>query len=251
LPSWRERIRGGNRYRRHTMAVRNLENGEADISVRYVPKSIRHRGTIGRTDAGLFLVVASPQLVEDIEAPEGRSRLGQFPLIEAGCPASDMAAANLATVETAARNRSTKHVPHLSVLVNLNLREEPSAIEAAISLTGDCRFAATCWSPHTCERALVRSRRAGCQATALHRASSSHPKLASSKPLSRWALSAASHRAPQTGPPAKNAHTTGIPPFETALLASSGWSWGCISHSMTAGTANPNSNVRIRVEVLT
>jgi len=120
-----------------TDAVLSLETGEVDISIRYARRAPT-RGTIGRTSAGYFLVVANPKLVGGSRKPLTPVELGQFPLIDVGWPASDTEAPT-GDLETAARKRH-KHVPNLSGLVSFELREELHAIEALFPDRG-LRFA--------------------------------------------------------------------------------------------------------------
>src|ERR1700704_5055016 len=190
LPKWRETHPRLKLDIVGTDVVLSLKTGETDISIRYV-RSAPAEGPSFELARDTFLVVATPKLV-------GRSRnalnpveLGEFPLIEAGWPASDTEAPTWRQWETVARKHH-KHVPNLSGLVSLNFREELHAIEAAISGQGIAICSDVLVAPELASGALVKVASVtlpGYGFYIVHR--SSHPKLASIKAFVAWALSAA------------------------------------------------------------
>ena len=114
--------------------VLNLENGEADISIRYV-RSIPTDGPSFELARDSFHVVAAPKLVGKLRRPLNPVQLARFPLIEAGWRSNDAEAPTWRQWEGAARKHH-QQIPDLSGLVSLNFREELHAIEAAVSGQG-------------------------------------------------------------------------------------------------------------------
>jgi LysR family transcriptional regulator, glycine cleavage system transcriptional activator len=190
LPKWREAHPRRKLDIVGTDTVLSLESGEADISIRYVRRAPTEGPSV-ELARDTFLVVANPKLVGRSRKPLNPVELGQFPLIEAGWPASDIEAPTWRQWETAARTHH-KHVPNLSGLVSLNFREELHAIEAAISGQGIAICSDVLVAPELASGALVKVARVtlpGYGFYIVHR--SSHPKLASIKAFVAWALAAA------------------------------------------------------------
>jgi LysR family glycine cleavage system transcriptional activator len=190
LPKWQE----ANPRRKldivGTDAMLSLETGEADISIRYARRAPTEGPSV-ELARDIFLVVASPKLVGRLRRPLTPVELGQFPLIDAGWPASDIEAPTWRQWETAARKHH-KNVPNLSGLVSLNFREELHAIEAAISGQGIAICSNVLVAPELASGALVKVASLtlpGYGFYIVHR--SSHPKLPSIKAFVAWALAAA------------------------------------------------------------
>src|SRR3979409_2446808 len=112
LPKWRETHPRLKLDIVGTDVVLSLKTGETDISISYV-RSAPTEGPSVELARDTFLVVASPKLVGTSRKPLKPVELGQFPLIEAGWPASDTEAPTWRQWETGARKHPT-HVPHLS-----------------------------------------------------------------------------------------------------------------------------------------
>jgi LysR family transcriptional regulator, glycine cleavage system transcriptional activator len=142
LPQWRKAHSRLKLEIVSTDEVVSLENGEADISIRYV-RSTPKDGLSFELTRNKFHVVAAPKLVGKSRKLLNPVELARFPLIEAGWRSNDAEAPTWRQWEAAAR-KYHQHVPDLSGLVSLNFREELHAIEAAVSGQGS-RFAATCW----------------------------------------------------------------------------------------------------------
>jgi LysR family glycine cleavage system transcriptional activator len=190
LPKWREAHPKLKLEIVGTDAVLSLTAGEADISIRYARKAPTE-GPSAELARDKFLVVATPALVGRLRKPLTPAELAQFPLIEAGWPASDAEAPTWRRWETVARKHH-KHVPHLSGLVSLNFREELHAIEAALSGQGIAICSDVLVGPELADGALVKVATVtlpGYGFHIVHR--SNHPKLASIKAFVAWAQAAA------------------------------------------------------------
>jgi LysR family glycine cleavage system transcriptional activator len=190
LPNWRETHPRLKLDIVGTDVVLSLTTGETDISIRYV-RSAPTEGPSVELARDTFLVVASPKLVGTSRKPLKPVELGQFPLIEAGWPASDTEAPTWRQWETVARKHH-KHVPNLSGLVSLNFREELHAIEAAVSGQGIAVCSDVLVAPELASGALVKVANVtlpGYGFYIVHR--NSHPKLISIKAFVAWALAAA------------------------------------------------------------
>jgi LysR family transcriptional regulator, glycine cleavage system transcriptional activator len=169
--------------------VLNLENGEADISIRYV-RSTPTDGPSFELARDSFHVVAAPKLIGKLRRPMNPVQVARFPLIEAGWRSSDAEAPTWRQWEGAAR-KHYQHVPDLSGLVSLNFREELHAIEAAVSGQGIAICSDVLVAPELASGALVKLTKVtmpGCGFYIVHRAS--HPKMASIKALVAWAMEA-------------------------------------------------------------
>jgi LysR family glycine cleavage system transcriptional activator len=190
LPKWREAHPRLKLEIVGTDEVLSLKTGEADISIRYV-RSAPTEGPSFELARDTFLVVATPKLVGGSRKPLGPVELAQFPLIEAGWPASDTEAPTWQQWETVARKHH-RHVPNLSGLVSLNFREELHAIEAAVSGQGIAICSDVLVAPELASGALVKVANVtlpGYGFYIVHR--NGHPKLASIKAFVAWALGAA------------------------------------------------------------
>ena len=169
--------------------VLNLENGEADISIRYV-RSAPKDGPSFELARDSFHVVAAPKLIGKLQRPMSPAQLARFPLIEAGWRSNDAEAPGWRQWEGAARKHH-KHVPDLSGLVSLNFREELHAIEAAVSGQGIAICSDVLVAPELASGALVKLTNMtmpGCGFYIVHRAS--HPKMSSIKAFVAWAMEA-------------------------------------------------------------
>jgi LysR family glycine cleavage system transcriptional activator len=169
--------------------VLNLENGEADISIRYV-RSTPTDGPSFELARDRFHVVAAPQLVGKLRSRLTPVQLARFPLIEAGWRSTDAEAPTWRQWEGAAR-KLHQQVPDLSGLVSLNFREELHAIEAAISGQGIAICSDVLVAPELASGALVKVTDVampGCSFYIVHRAS--HPKMSSIKAFVAWAMEA-------------------------------------------------------------
>jgi LysR family glycine cleavage system transcriptional activator len=169
--------------------VVNLENGEADISIRYV-RSTPTDGPSFELARDSFHVVAAPKLIGKLRMPLKPAQLARFPLIEAGWRSNDAEAPTWRQWEGAARKHH-KHVPNLSDLVTLNFREELHAIEAAVSGQGIAICSDVLVAPELESGALVKLTNLtmpGCSFFIVHRAS--HPKMLSIKAFVAWATEA-------------------------------------------------------------
>ena len=187
LPKWREAHPRLNLDILGTDAVLSLQTSEVDISIRYV-RSAPTDGPSFELARDRFLVVAAKKLVGSLRRPLDPIQLSQFPLIEAGWPASDTEAPTWQRWQAVARRRH-KHVPDLSGLVSLNFREELHAIEAAVSGQGIAICSDVLVAPELASGALVRVANVtlpGYGFYIVHR--SSHPKLASIKSFVAWAI---------------------------------------------------------------
>jgi LysR family glycine cleavage system transcriptional activator len=189
LPQWRK---AHSRLKLEIVSsdeVLNLENGEADISIRYV-RSTPTDGPSFELARDSFHVVAAPKLVGKLRRPMNPVQVARFPLIEAGWRSSDAEAPTWRQWEGAAR-RHYQHVPDLSGLVSLNFREELHAIEAAVSGQGIAICSDLLVAPELASGALVKLTSVtmpGCGFYVVHRAS--HPKMASIKAFVAWAMEA-------------------------------------------------------------
>jgi LysR family glycine cleavage system transcriptional activator len=189
LPQWRK---GHSRLKLEIVSgdeVLCLENGEADISIRYV-RSTPTDGPSFELTRDKFHVVAAPKLIGKSRTPLNPVELARFPLIEAGWRSNDAEAPTWRQWETAAR-KYHQHVPDLSGLVSLNFREELHAIEAAVSGQGIAICSDLLVAPELASGALVKLTNVtmpGCVFYIVHRAS--HPKIASIKAFVAWALEA-------------------------------------------------------------
>jgi LysR family glycine cleavage system transcriptional activator len=189
LPKWREAHPRLKLEIVGTDAVLNLKAGEVDIAIRYV-RSAPTEGPSFELARDRFLVVASPRLLGGSRKPLNPAELGQFPLIEAGWPASDTAAPTWRQWEAVARKHH-KHVPNLSGLVSLNFREELHAIEAAVSGQGIAICSDVLVAPELSSGALVKTANVtlpGYGFYIVHRGN--HPKLSSIKAFVAWARAA-------------------------------------------------------------
>lgn len=190
LPKWREAHPRLKLEIVGTDVVLSLKAGEADISIRYA-RSAPAEGPSFELARDTFVVVATPKLVGRSRKPLDPVALGQFPLIEAGWPASDTEAPTWRQWETVARKHH-RHVPNLSGLVSLNFREELHAIEAAVSGQGIAICSDVLVAPELASGALVKIANVtlpGYGFYIVHR--NGHPKLASIKAFVAWALAAA------------------------------------------------------------
>ena len=97
LPQWRKAHSRLKLEIVSTDEVVSLENGEADISIRYV-RSTPTDGPSFELTRDKFHVVAAPKLVGKSRKPLSPVELARFPLIEAGWRSNDVGSANLATV---------------------------------------------------------------------------------------------------------------------------------------------------------
>ena len=169
--------------------VLNLENGEADISIRYV-RSIPTDGPSFELARDSFHVVAAPKLVGKLRRPLNPVQLARFPLIEAGWRSNDAEAPTWRQWEGAARKHH-QQIPDLSGLVSLNFREELHAIEAAVSGQGIAICSDVLVASELASGALVKITNVtmpGCSFYIVHRAS--HPKMSSIKAFVAWAIQA-------------------------------------------------------------
>jgi LysR family glycine cleavage system transcriptional activator len=189
LPQWRK---AHSRLKLEIVSsdeVVNLENGEADISIRYV-RSTPTDGPSFELARDSFHVVAAPKLIGKLRMPLKPAQLARFPLIEAGWRSNDAEAPTWRQWEGAARKHH-KHVPNLSDLVTLNFREELHAIEAAVSGQGIAICSDVLVAPELESGALVKLTNLtmpGCSFFIVHRAS--HPKMLSIKAFVAWATEA-------------------------------------------------------------
>jgi LysR family glycine cleavage system transcriptional activator len=189
LPQWRKAHSRLKLEIVSTDEVVSLENGEADISIRYV-RSTPTDGPSFELTRDSFHVVAAPKLVGKSRKPLSPVELAGFPLIEAGWRSNDAEAPTWRQWEAAAR-KYHQHVPDLSGLVSLNFREELHAIEAAVSGQGIAICSDVLVAPELASGALVKLTNVtmpGCSFYIVHRAS--HPKMASIKAFVAWAMEA-------------------------------------------------------------
>ncbi len=189
LPKWREAHPRRKLDIVGTDAVLNLETGEADISIRYVRRAPTEGPSVELV-RDTFLVVANPKLVGRSRKPLNPVELGQFPLIEAGWPASDKDAPTWRQWETAARKHH-KHVPESFRSGQPGLSRRASRHRSRYFRTGDCDLQRRAGRSRTCEGGPCEgSERHGARLRFLYRAPSNHPKLASIKAFIAWALAA-------------------------------------------------------------
>jgi len=187
LPQWRKTHGRLKLEIASTDEVISLENGEADISIRYV-RTTPTDGPSFELMRDSFHVVAAPKLVGKLRRQLKPAELVRFPLIEAGWRSNDAEAPTWRKWEAAAR-KSHQHVPDLSGFASLNFREELHAIEAAISGQGIAIFSDVLVAPELANGALVKLTNVtipGCTFYIVHRAS--HPKMTSIKAFVTWAM---------------------------------------------------------------
>ncbi len=134
LPMWREAHPRLKLDIVGTDAVLDLENGEADVAIRYARNPPTH-GPCVELVRDVFHVVGSPALVGTKSKSLSPAELACYPLIETEWPPTDAEAPNWQRWQVAAR---TLHdvVPNLAGLANLCFREELHAIESAIAGQG-------------------------------------------------------------------------------------------------------------------
>jgi LysR family glycine cleavage system transcriptional activator len=190
LPYWREAHPRLKLEIVGTDAVLSLQNGEADVSIRYA-RTAPTEGPSFELTRDKFFVVAAPALVGKSRKRMSPAELARFPLIEAGWPAKDVEAPTWRRWETVARKHH-KHVPDLSGLVSSNFREELHAIEAAIAGQGIAICSDVLVAPELASGALVKVANVtlpGYGFYLVHR--NSHPNLSSIKAFAAWAMAAA------------------------------------------------------------
>jgi LysR family glycine cleavage system transcriptional activator len=172
-----------------TDVVLSLNNGEADISIRYA-RNAPAEGSSLELLRDNFHVVAAPGLVGKSRKLLNPVELAQFPLIEAGWPANDPEAPTWRRWEAVARKRH-KRVPELSALADLNFREELHAIDAVVSGQGIAICSDVLVAPELASGALVKVTNItlpGYGFYVVHR--DSHPKLSSIGAFVAWIMAA-------------------------------------------------------------
>jgi LysR family transcriptional regulator, glycine cleavage system transcriptional activator len=189
LPQWRKTHGRLKLEIASTDEVVSLENGEADVSIRYV-RSAPTDGLSFELMRDNFHVVAAPKLVGKLRRRLKPAELAKYPLIEAGWRSNDAEAPTWRQWEAAAR-KSHQNVPDLSGLVSLNFREELHAIEAAILGQGVAICSDLLVAAELANGALVKLTNVtmpGCTFYIVHRAN--HPKMTSIKKFVTWAMEA-------------------------------------------------------------
>jgi LysR family transcriptional regulator, glycine cleavage system transcriptional activator len=189
LPQWRAAHPRLKLEIASTDEVLSLENGQADISIRYV-RSKPTDGPSVELTRDAFHVVAAPGLIGKSPKPLSPAELAQFPLIEAGWRSNDAEAPTWRQWEATAR-KYHPHVPDLAGHVSLNFREELHAIEAAVSGQGVAICSDVLVAPELASGALVKLTDVtmpGCGFYIVHRAT--HPMMASIKAFVTWAMQA-------------------------------------------------------------
>lgn len=187
LPKWREAHPRLKLDILGTDEVLSLKTREADVAIRYVRRA-PDEGPSFELARDRFLIVASPKLIGKLKRPLTPTELAQFPLIEAGWPASDAEAPTWRRWEVAARKRH-KHVPDLSALISLNFRGELHAIEAAVAGQGIAICSDVLVGAELVNGTLVKAANGtlpGYGFYVVYR--SGHPKLAAINSFTAWAI---------------------------------------------------------------